>query len=76
MQAPYQQHDGFSIFYKDITGDFMEMESNDKRDAELQRERRFMEKNLGVGGWLIEQVNYTEREEGCLLMLAANGERQ
>lgn len=30
----------------------------------------------GRWGLLIEQVKYTEREEGCLLVLPANGERQ
>lgn len=78
MLAVCQQRDGFSIFDEDITGDFVEMESNDKEAQSSSYIRMHgKRKKLGAGGgWLIEQVKYTEREEGCLLMLPANGERQ
>lgn len=80
MPGVHQQHDGFSIFDEDIAGDYVEMESHDK-EAQCSSERRMHGKREktrqeGGGGWLIEQVKYTEREEGCLLMLPANGERQ
>lgn len=39
MPAVYQQRDGFSIFDEDITGDFVEMECNNK-EAQSSSERR------------------------------------
>lgn len=80
MLPVYQQPDGFSIFDEDIIGDFVEIESNDKKAQSCSERRMHGKRKERAGGeWgvlLIEQVKYTERERGCLLMLPANGERQ
>lgn len=76
MLALHPWHDDCSIFYEDITGDLVRWKEMIEWVG-LDREedgKHFMENR--EEGWLIEGVKYAEREDGCLLMLAANGERQ